>query len=326
MDDAPVALDDRSQDDLEPLDRATYEDDRASSAIAPTPLEGRATAPHASPVGATRGLPAPAAEAARPAGRQIEPDEERRLHLELLWSDYREQPGDETRDALFEAYLGFANEVTRRFAARLPRSVDRGDLQTAGNVGLMNAIAGFDPERGVRFESYCELRVKGALLDELRTQDWLPRPWRQRIEQQKRAVEAFRSREAREPSDEEVAGEMGLDVDLYQQIFGVALPGVPSGTMATDGSDDEHAAPLEVVPDPASDDLDAGLTRDELLSLVTQRLTEQEYRILYMRYWEGMAMREIGELAGLSESRVCKIHARLLERLHDRLRVGHEDD
>jgi RNA polymerase sigma factor for flagellar operon FliA len=244
--------------------------------------------------------------------------------LETLWADYRADPGDLTRNALVEAYQNFAGEVTRRFAARLPRSVDRGDLVTAGQVGLMNAIAGFDPERGVRFESYCELRVKGALLDELRTQDWLPRPWRQRVEHQKRTVEALRSREGREPADEEVAKEMDLSVELYQQLFGVGLPGTPSGSMATDGSDEDVMLALDIVPDRSPVDIDDGLTREELLTLVTQRLSEQEYRILYLRYWEGMAMREIGELTELSESRVCKIHMRLIERLQERLRVAQD--
>jgi RNA polymerase sigma factor for flagellar operon FliA len=320
---------------LEPLERATYEPATAAGAIVPVPVEAHAPAarratttvgPASDPGRSGAGAaPARPAETSAPAEAADRKAGDRDREVEALWAAFRDCPGDETRNALFDAYVGFANEITRRFAARLPRSVDRGDLQTAGNVGLMNAIGGYDPERGVRFESYCELRVKGALLDELRTQDWLPRPWRQRIEQQKRAVEALRAREVREPSDEEIAAEMGLCVDLYQQIFGVGLPGVPSGTMATDGSDEEHSGPLDVVPDPASDDLDAGLTREELLTLVRQRLTEQEYRILFLRYWEGMAMREIGEVTGLSESRVCKIHARLLERLHERLRVGDDD-
>ena len=243
----------------------------------------------------------------------------------FLWGAYRLDPGDETRNDLVEAYQGFAREVTRRFAARLPRSVDRGDLNTAASVGLMAAIRGFDPERGVRFESYCELRVKGALLDELRSQDWLPRPFRQRLEQQKRTLERLRAQEEREPVDEEVAEAMDMTVDLYQQLFGVGLPGAPSGAVLADDSGDDAMLRLEVVPDRSADVPGENLTRDELLSLVTQRLSDQEYRILYLRYWDGLPMREIGKLTGLSESRVCKIHARLIERLQNRLRVHQVD-
>lgn len=242
------------------------------------------------------------------------------------WKNFHANPCDETRNALVEVYQGFAASVSRRFAVRLPRSVDRGDLITAGNVGLMNAVVGFDPERGVRFESYCELRVKGALLDELRTQDWLPRPWRQRMEQQKRSIEALRGRNGREPRDEEVAVEMDLSVDLYQQLFGVGLPGTPTGSGGNTGADDDVMQSLEVVQDTTVADPGDGLTRDELLSLVTQRLTPQEFRILYMRYWDGLAMREIGEVTGLSESRVCKIHTRLIERLQERLHANPDDE
>lgn len=243
---------------------------------------------------------------------------------ELLWCEYRARPSDETRNALVEAYQDFVRDITRRFGARLPRNVDRGDLATAASFGLMSAIRGFDPERGVRFESYCELRVKGALLDELRTQDWLPRPWRQRLEQQKRILEELRSLEKREPTDDEVAEAMEMPLDLYQQLFGVGLPGIPVGSMPFDDGGEDLMQSLEVVPDTSVGLPGESLTHDELLSLVTQRLSEQEYRILYLRYWEGLSMREIGELLELSESRVCKIHARLIERLQDRLRV-HQD-
>ena len=241
--------------------------------------------------------------------------------IQSLWAAYRRSPCDERRNDLVEAYEPLVRVVVRRFAHRLPRSVDRGDLLTAGNVGLISAIQGFDPERGVRFESYGELRVKGALLDELRTQDWLPRPWRQRIEQQKRTRERLRSELSRSPSDDEIARAMDLDLDDYQRTFGTGLPTAPTGSMPGDESDDDVTPTLDVVADPHAEAPGDRLTREELLRLVTQRLTDQEYRIVYLKYWEELPMREIGQLTGLSESRVCKIHARLIERLRDRFRV-----
>ena len=118
---------------------------------------------------------------------------------EVLWQAYWREGTDEHRNHLVEAYQKLARDVVRRYAARLPRTVDRGDLHTAANFGLMSAIASFDPSRRVRFESYAEMRIRGALLDELRTEDWLPRPWRQRLEQQKRTLEELRSNLGREP-------------------------------------------------------------------------------------------------------------------------------
>ena len=230
----------------------------------------------------------------------------------------RSAHGDERRNELVEAYQKLVEDVVRRFAARLPRTIDRGDLRTAANVGLMGAVASYDPSRGVRFESYGEMRVRGALLDELRTQDWLPRPWRQKMELQKRTAERLRAELNRDPRDDEVARAMHLPLSEYEACFGTGLPGAARGPAA----DGEGPSGLDVVPDARHDDPGERLTRDELLRLVAQRLTEQEYRIVYLKYWEELPMREIGDVMGLSESRVCKIHAHLLERLKDRFRVN----
>ena len=246
---------------------------------------------------------------------------------EALWARFREDPCDDARNDLVVAYQPLVRQIIRRFATRLPRTVDRGDLSTAANVGLISAIHGFDPERGVRFESYCELRVKGALLDELRSQDWLPRPWRHKIEQQKRTLERLRTELGREPSDGEIASSMGLAMDVYQQTFGTGLPGTSgSATSMTEvvGEDGSTVSALDVVPDREAEVPGESLSRDEMLKLVGQRMTEQERRIVYLKYWEELPMREIGELTGLSESRVCKIHTRLIERMQDRFRVGLE--
>lgn len=244
----------------------------------------------------------------------------------LLWEAYLRDPCDEHRNLLVEAHQNLVRDIVRRFASRLPRNIDRGDLQTAANVGLMNAIGGFYPERGVRFSSYCERRVKGALLDELRSQDWLPRPWRQKIEQHKRVLEGLRAEHDREPLDSEVAEAMEMSLEEYELIFGTGLPGAPAGSMPGSEGGEDVAHSLDVVPDQDGDAPGDKLTRDEILRLVAQRLSELEYRIVYLKYWEELPMREIGEITGLSESRVCKIHARLLERLKDRFRVQQPEE
>ena len=244
-------------------------------------------------------------------------DPDRDRLTDELWRAWNRKPGDEIRNQLVEAYQFLVKDIVRRVGMRLPRSVDRGDLETAANVGLMSAICSFDFERGVRFESYCELRIKGALLDELRSQDWLPRPWRSRVERQKREHERLRAEKSAEPSDEEVAAAMSMEPEEYRQVFGTGLPGAPTGSMPN-GQSSADIQGLDVVPDTHSDAPGDKLSRDELLRLVAQKLTEQEYRIVYLKYWEELPMREIGQIEGLSESRVCKIHARLLERLKDR--------
>jgi RNA polymerase sigma factor for flagellar operon FliA len=257
----------------------------------------------------------------RSFGRAWRPGE-----LDRAWRAYARRGDDASRNRLVEAYQPLLADIVRRFASRLPRNVDRGDLDTAANFGLMSAIEGFDPERGVRFETYCELRVKGALLDELRNLDWLSRPCRARFEQHKRVCERLRAENGRDPDDEEIARGMEMPLELYRQLFSVGLPGAPGVAVgASPAAEGDDAPPgLEVVPDTHSDAPGDKLSRDELLRLVAQKLTVQEYRIVYLKYWEELSMREIGELMRLSESRVCKIHTRLLERLQDRFRVDAE--
>jgi len=243
--------------------------------------------------------------------------------LDELWRAYWRRQDDDARNALVEAYQEMVRAAVRRFAVRLPRSVDRGDLATAGSVGLMGAISSFDPTRRVRFEVYAESRIRGALLDELRKEDWLPRPWRQRLERQKRISGDLRAELGRDPLDHEVAEAMGLGLEEYEQTFGLGIPYAPSGSPSGPDSD---AALLDVVPDTRQDGPGERLTRDELLRLVARRLTQLEYRVVYLKYWEELPLREIGALLQLSESRVSKIHARLIERLQDRFRAHMEAD
>lgn len=240
--------------------------------------------------------------------------------LVLLWRAYRRRRGNVERNALVETYQSLVAEVVKRYAARLPRRVDTGDLATAANVGLMAAVESFDAARGVPFESYCELRIRGALLDELRSQDWLPRPWRSRVARHKRALEELRASLGREPRDDEICAALELSLEDYRTHFGNGLPSAPGRGFSAPGGDGELSS-LEIVPDTNEDPPDERLTREELLALVAQKLSPQECRIVYLKYWDELPMREIGELEGLSESRVCKIHARLLERLKERFRV-----
>ncbi len=241
--------------------------------------------------------------------------------VDRLWRSYRKRRSDENRNRLVEAYQSLVSDIVGRFAARIPRTVDRGDLATAANFGLIGAIGSFDPGRNVRFEAYAELRIRGSLLDELRNEDWVPRPWRARLEMQKRALQEVRSRLGREPFDFEVAREMGISLEEYEFLFGIALPGTPAGSMPLAEDGDETAPGLEVVADTRLDLPGEELTRAELMRLVSQKMTELEYRIVYLKYWEELPMREIGQLTNLSESRVCKIHTKLMDRLKDRFRV-----
>jgi RNA polymerase sigma factor FliA len=237
-----------------------------------------------------------------------------------LWRAYARSPGDETRNRLIEHYQPLVAQIVRRCAARLPRLIDRGDLDTAANFGLIDAIEGFDASRGVRFEVYCERRVRGALLDELRNQDWLSRPFRGRLGELQRVREELRAHLGREPSEAEVAG--GLGARDLRHGFALGMSASFASPVLTGHGEDageDAFSGLEVLADPDSDLPRERLGSDDLFRLVAQRLSVQEYQIVYLRYWEDLSLREIGLVLHLSESRVCKIHARLLERLKQRL-------
>lgn len=281
----------------------------------------------------------PAAESAPSAiARRVRPPrgtvEERRAarHEAQLWRAYRtarrrlanaNEPSeasalrDRARNALVEHYQPLVRSIAGALERRLPRSVERGDLETAANVGLMAAVEAFDPSRSVPFELYAEHRLRGALIDELRNLDWLPRPWRARLEARRRTIERLRAELGREPWDEEVAHGLSIPVSEYRQDYGAALVDGPAAP--TWGDESSPAGALDGVPDEARESPEERPARDDLLRLVAQKLSVQEYRVVYLKYWEELSLREIGIVLGLSESRVCKIHMALLERLRDRL-------
>ena len=140
--------------------------------------------------------------------------------LSRLWSEYRDDERIEARNALIEYYRPFANMVARRLKSKLPRSVEYGDLESAGDVGLIQAVQKFDPSRGVPFEAFCNYRVRGAIIDELRRHDWVPRPMRTRLNRLKQVVQELRSELEREPSEPEIAAAIGVDLEEYHQKYG----------------------------------------------------------------------------------------------------------
>jgi RNA polymerase sigma factor for flagellar operon FliA len=255
--------------------------------------------------------------------------EREQRQLERLWRRMHKRGGAGARNALVDAYQYLVQSAVRRLLARLPRSVEPGDLLAAANVGLIAAIEAYEPARGVPFETYCEWRLRGALLDELRVQDWLPRPWRTRLARLRRAAEELRSQLGREPTDDEVGEWLGWSAQELAQVSDTQLAphghGAERGALWGAGRGAAHAnedAPAleDLLADRDAEPLGEKLTRDELLRVVTQHMTPQECRVVYLKYWEELPLREIGELEGLSESRVCKIHLRLLERLRAELR------
>jgi RNA polymerase sigma factor for flagellar operon FliA len=222
---------------------------------------------------------------------------------------------DPWRNALIERHLPLVRFVAERLARTLPRSVELDDLVGAGTFGLMDAIKGFDPARAVRFKTYAVARVRGAILDALRNDDWVPRLVRLRAAQLERALARLSARFGREPTQIEIACELGIEPGDVPDVLAHARPRMQHQLpeLAREGSSDsEHEPGLE---DPRSRTPLEELARRDALHALRNTLSHKERFLLEQYYEVGQTMREIGEMLGLTESRVCQIHTNILGRL-----------
>jgi RNA polymerase sigma factor for flagellar operon FliA len=233
---------------------------------------------------------------------------------EVLLGRLRRRSSDEIRNELVERHRGHVEAMARALSARLPRSVDVDDLVHAGLWGLMRAIENFDPDRGGEFLPFMRPRVRGAMLDELRTMDFLPRLYRQRLRERESAALRLRERLCREPSDSEIAAELGVSEARLRQSY-VA----PPDRLRADSQRDPGADGIDSLPD---DDLESPIdaqNRQDLLAKIEQSLQPIEWTVLRMHYLEGMSGKEVARKLRLSAARICQIHVRVLSRLKNRL-------
>jgi RNA polymerase sigma factor for flagellar operon FliA len=208
-------------------------------------------------------------------------------------------------------HLPIVRFLARRIHERLPQQVDIEDLVSAGVVGLMDAFAKFDPEKKVQFRSYAQFRIRGAILDSLRTLDWSPRELRRKGRAVEEAIRSVTARLGRAPGENEVAAEMGLGLDAYQQLL-TDLKGLEIGTLHMERNEDSGDEELAYVPGKPEDDPLFRCLRGELeghLSDAISELPDRERLVMTLYYYEEMTMREIGLALGVVESRVSQVHA-----------------
>jgi len=219
-------------------------------------------------------------------------------------------------------HLPVVRFLARRIHERLPQHVDIEDLVSAGVVGLLDAFAKFDPEKKVQFRSYAQFRIRGAILDSLRTLDWSPRELRRKGRAVEEAIRVVTARLGRPPHENEVAEEMDLSLDEYQQLLG-DLKGLEIGTLHMERNEESGEEELAYVPgDPEEDPLFRCL-RGELQDRLTeaiQNLPDRERLVMTLYYFEEMTMREIGLALGVVESRVSQVHASAVARLRAALK------
>ena len=238
-----------------------------------------------------------------------------------VWEQFKQNGEQGLRDRLIERYLYLVKVIGNRIAARLPRSIDVQDLRSAGVFGLIRAIENFDITRGTRFESYCATRVHGAILDELRAQDWVPRLVQNRASIYRSAWAELRGRFDRDPSTRELAEHLKLpdgEVETLRRESNMTT--VYTLCREDEQNDDPHLLrKLDVLVDHQSqvpfDDL---VTRDLAASL-SKVLTQAERTVVALYYNDSLTMKEIGRVMRISESRVCQIHTKLLQKLKEHL-------
>jgi RNA polymerase sigma factor for flagellar operon FliA len=239
-----------------------------------------------------------------------------------LWHEFKQdQSSQELRNKLIEKYLPLVRYNAERVWAKLPEGVDLNDLMSAGVFGLMDAIEAFDLERGVKFETYCVPRIRGAMLDELRTMDWVPRLVRSKASKLEAARKQAEAEFGRPPSDTELAERMKVTLDEFDKMkseaSAVNLISLNKKWYETDSYKDVRE--VDILEDSKGEDPTRGIQRRDLMRLVTKGLNRNERLIVILYYYEELTMKEIGNTLGLSESRVSQMHSSIVSRLKDQL-------
>jgi len=246
---------------------------------------------------------------------QAKPDE-----LVALWTEFKATASGEARERLILHYAPLVKYVASRVATGLPASVEQADLVSYGMFGLIDALTKFEPARGNKFETYAIPRIKGAIIDELRAMDWVPRSVRFKAREIEKAVADLESMLKRAPAEKEVAERLGVTVselhDVINQISFVSVLALDE--LLSVGNDrGEQVSLLDTLADKGTDPT-LGVEGQEtraLLAGAINSLSEREKIVVTLYYFEGLTLAEIGDILGVTESRVCQIHTKAVNQL-----------
>ena len=235
--------------------------------------------------------------------------------LDEQWTEYLAAPTREARDRLVVRYTPLVRVVAHRVLVGLPTHVDHADLTQSGIFGLIDAIERFDPRRCPRFESFAVQRIRGAILDELRAQDWVPRTVRGRVRELERAQERLERQLQRAATDREIAAEMHLPVREVQGLIRQVQ------VVSVEALEEISGGVADLFTDAAPDPMSVVQARETMrqLNAAVAGLGERDRTVVQLYYLENRTLAEIGRLLGVTESRVCQLHARLVQRLRGRL-------
>ena len=247
------------------------------------------------------------------------------IELKELWRRYKAVGDERARERLVVAYSPLVKYVAGRMGSGLPGHVEESDLISYGLTGLISAIERFDLDREIKFETYAITRIRGAIIDELRSLDWVPRSVRAKARDIERANQKLEARLQRAPTDEEMAGELEMTTDDFHeallQISNSTLIALDELWSANDSGGDQVSL-LDTLPDQGAPDpqavVDQGELRDRIADAIAA-LPEREKLVVALYYYENLTLREIGEVLGVTESRVSQLHTKAVLRLRSKL-------
>jgi RNA polymerase sigma factor for flagellar operon FliA len=244
---------------------------------------------------------------------------------QVLWREYVKTKDRAVRDRLILTYAPLVKFVAGRLGSGLPAHVEEADLVSYGLLGLISAIERYDPDREIKFETFAIARIKGAIIDELRSLDWVPRSVRSRARDIERAIAELEAKLHRAPTDEEIAGKIGITTDELEDsltdISRTSIAALDELWTVSSGSGDTIAL-IDTIEDTSGPRPEAVLDQTELreaLGEAIARLPEREKLVITLYYYEELTLREIGEVLGVTESRVSQLHTKAILRLKARL-------
>ena len=245
--------------------------------------------------------------------------------LRELWTRYKKDADERARERLVLAYSPLVKFVAGRMSSGLPAHIEEADLISYGLLGLIGAIERFEPEREIKFETFAVARIKGSIIDELRSLDWVPRSVRAKAREIEAAHAKLERTMGRTPTDDEVSSELGVTMEEFQesllQISNSSVVALDELWAVSDASGDQVSL-LDTMKDPSAVDpareLGVSELKDRLASAIS-RLPEREKLVVALYYYENLTLREIGEVLGVTESRVSQLHTKAVLRLKARL-------
>jgi RNA polymerase sigma factor for flagellar operon FliA len=257
----------------------------------------------------------------RSVGRQNGGDPDSALNA--LWREFKRSGDPVLRERLILHYSPLVKYVAGRVGAGLPANVDQADFVSYGIFGLIDAIEKFDPDRAIKFETYAISRIRGAIIDELRALDWIPRSVRQKARLVEQAYTTLEGRLTRTPTDAEVAAEMGVGIDEFHAIFGqISQVNVVALDELLHAGSETGDRLVDTLEDTTADDpVEVAESREmrHLLARAVNALPDREKTVVTLYYFEGLTLSEIGQVLGVTESRTCQIHTKAVLQLRGKL-------